>query len=157
MVRVLILLALLLPPGLAWAESLPSVQDLAADAATMRREKAVLLLVFTEEYCLYCHRLKQGYLLPMERNGDHADRLLIREVPRDHPTQSLQDFDGSAQNVRTLTERYNISLVPTMLFLGPNGEELVDRFVGLGPEDFFGYYLNEAIDRAHQRLIANEG
>ncbi len=157
MIRVFILLALLLPPGFAWAESLPPVQDLAADAATMRQNQVALLLVFTEEYCPYCHRLKQGYLLPMQRNGEQAHRLLIREVPRDHPSRPFRDFDGTAQTLETLTERYRISLVPTMVFLGPNGEELVDRFVGLGPEDFFGYYLNDAIDRAHQALTANEG
>jgi hypothetical protein len=49
-------------------------------------------------------------------------------------------------------QRYRITMVPTVLFLGPQGE-IAERLIGYGSRDFYGAYLNERIANAKKKLI----
>jgi hypothetical protein len=64
----------------------------------------------------------------------------------------LRDFQGSEVTPRALADRYRIRVTPTMVLLGPSGEELTDRLVGVGIVDFFGADIDAAIGRAINRL-----
>ncbi|MEY3707473.1 MAG: hypothetical protein RL585_2030, partial [Pseudomonadota bacterium] len=44
------------------------------------------------------------------------------------------------------------TMVPTVLFLGPQGE-IAERLIGYGSRDFYGAYLNERIASARKKLV----
>lgn len=131
--------------------SLPQVSDLEADAQQARREGQVILLVVTRPGCNYCEVLKREVIGPMVRSGDYRDRTLIRELHLDTPG-TVMDFQGRQVTVGQLAEQYDEWLTPTVLLLGPEGQELVPRIRGISNLEFYGYYLDQAIEEARGKL-----
>jgi thioredoxin-related protein len=118
----------------AAAEELPRIADPAGAAAPGR----ALLVLFSEEGCPYCARLRRDFLLPMQRNEGYRRKLTFAEIDvHEHPA---------------LARRYGVKLLPTVLLLGPAGEPLAEPLVGYNGPDFYGAYLDERIDAAMRRL-----
>ncbi len=80
-------------------------------------------------------------------SGDYTERIIIREIILD-PAATLIDFNGSAIKASELTDKYSVEITPTLLFLGPDGNELAERIVGINTIELFSYYVDQAIDRA---------
>jgi thioredoxin-related protein len=125
--------------------------DLAADGRRARDRGVPILLLFSADYCTYCARLMEEFLEPMDRSGEYDDNILIREVKIDS-YRNVVDFAGRRVSPEDLAYRYHLSVTPTLLLVDANGRELVQRIVGLGTEDLFGLYLDDAIARALARL-----
>ena len=53
-----------------------------------------------------------------------------------------------------LARRYGARLTPTVLFLDGRGRELTKPMIGINTVEFYGYYLDAAIDTARQHLPA---
>lgn len=129
----------------------PQAKDLHADARDAESRRVPILLVFASETCPYCVQLENDYLKPMLASGEYADRLLVRKVLiRD--TRSLTDFDGTQVEAGAVARRYRVDLVPTLVFVDAQGNEVAERLVGLGSADFYWGYLMQGIDAASARL-----
>ncbi len=131
--------------------SMIQVEDLRQEAETIRREQLVLVLEFSSEYCSFCRKMEELFLLPMQRNEDYSTKILIRSVSLD-AYETLIDFDGRFISTQEFASRYDVSLTPTLLFLDADGVELSERLVGIWSEDFYGVYIDERIDAARGRL-----
>ncbi len=131
--------------------SMVQVEDLRQEAETLRREQLVLVLEFSSEYCSFCRKMEELFLLPMQRNEDYSTRILIRSVSLD-AYETLIDFDGRFISTQEFASRYDVSFTPTLLFLDADGVELSERLVGIWSEDFYGVYIDERIDAARDRL-----
>ena len=131
--------------------SMVQVEDLRQEAETLRREQLVLVLEFSSEYCSFCRKMEELFLLPMQRNEDYSTRILIRSVSLD-AYETLIDFDGRFISTQEFASRYDVSFTPTLLFLDADGVELSERLVGIWSEDFYGVYIDERIDAARGRL-----
>ena len=125
--------------------------DLREEAALAREKQLVLVLEFSSEYCTYCHRLEELFLLPMQRNADYQDKVLIRYVSLDS-FETLIDFDGRNIATDEFAARYGVSLTPTLLFLDADGVEMSEKLVGIWSEDFYGGFIDSRIEEARQRL-----
>ncbi len=136
----------------AWAEEAFSSHDLYRDARLAEDRRQPVLLLFSADYCGFCTRVLQEFLLPMHRSGEYRDKVLIRELKIDSDT-TIRDFENHPTMPEDLAYRYNISVTPTILFLDHRGRELTARIVGLSTVDFFGLYLDEAIASARARLL----
>ncbi|MEJ2655267.1 MAG: hypothetical protein P8Z69_08205, partial [Acidihalobacter sp.] len=53
---------------------------------------------------------------------------------------------------RDFARRYHVSFTPTVLLLDAKGRLLAKPLVGLTTEDFYGAFLDEAIDEAVARM-----
>ena len=62
------------------------------------------------------------------------------------------DLTGKAISAEDFADQHNISLTPTLAFFDSEGNELAPRMVGVTTVDFFGGYLDEAIDASLLRL-----
>ena len=133
---------------------IPYVSDFAADKVEMVKNRKIILLEFMAEDCPYCHALEERFLLPMIRSGEYDERVLFRQIQHDDPYGAIVDFDGKRIYNEGLSERYNINLTPTMVFLGTDGEQLVKKMVGLGPEDYFLFYIEESINKSLEKLLS---
>ena len=131
--------------------SMRQVSDLRQEAEVMRTDKLLLVLEFATEDCPYCHKLEKLFLLPMQRNADYDDKILIRSISLDDG-QTVIDFEGRYMATNEFAARYGISMTPTLLFLNADGIETSERLVGIWSEDFYGGFIDSRIDTARESL-----
>jgi thioredoxin-related protein len=137
-------------------EALPPVRlveatDLHQDGRRAEAGQVPILIMFSMQGCAYCEIVREEFLKPMLRNPEYRSKVLIREIHSDSYA-SLRDFDGKPVEAAELAHRYRASLSPTVVFLDPQGRELAERLVGVTTRDYYGGFLDEAIDRSLQRL-----
>jgi len=143
--------ALFLTGGAALAVEVPELRDLRAEAAQVRGQRTTLMLMFHADHCVYCQRMENEFLKPMLISGDYEGKVIMRRVKLD-PAYMLRDFDGARITGAELAERYRVFVTPTLLFLDASGGQVAEKMVGLSTPDFFGGYLDAAIDTALTRL-----
>ena len=138
------------------AEILPYVKvrevtDLQAVGQEARGRKLPILIMFSIQGCPYCDVVREEFLKPMLRSGDYDDRVIMLELYSDSYTQ-LRDFNGQLISSNELTQRYKAGFAPTVVFLDSRGNELAERLIGITTRDFYGGFLDEAIDESLQRI-----
>jgi thioredoxin-related protein len=132
----------------AWAEEgVPYARNLQKDARLADLKNGVVLVMFSGEYCGYCERVLNEFLIPMSRNPDYQSKLVMRRVEKTGFT-SVKDFDGSTEDHRRFSSEHGIRLVPTVMLFDTKGRRLGKPLVGLTTVDYYGYYLDQAIDEA---------
>ncbi|MFN2308992.1 MAG: thioredoxin family protein [Gammaproteobacteria bacterium] len=140
-------------PGRAELPRVAPAQDLHADARLAEARGLPILLAFTRHDCRYCTQVEADFLVPLLLNDYETNRVLIRTLLIDAGGE-LRDFDGTRVTPAALAERYGVRLAPTLIFVDAQGRELAERLVGLTTPDFYGGYLEAAIDAATAQLQA---
>lgn len=125
--------------------------DLEEVGRDARSSRLPIALVVSMDHCPYCVQLEEDFLKPMIISGDYTDRVIIRKLDLDS-SQPVRDFQGRETSARAVAARYGVRLAPTVLLLGPSGEELVPRLTGLTTPDFYGGYLDTAIEQSVTKL-----
>lgn len=141
--------SLLLPTlVLAKDTALPVPVSLPGAAQTAATKGEPLVLLISLPGCPYCEMVRRHYLLPARRDsGLQAWQLNISD--RSTP---LVGFDGKATTAAAQIAAWKAGFTPTVLFFGPQGQELAERLVGLGSTDFYGAYLDERLASARKVL-----
>ena len=137
-------------PAIARQAQLPLATDLAEDASTSARERRPILLFFDREECPYCERALREYLVPLSREEWKA-RALFRQVEIDR-SLPVRGFDGRMTTHDALAASYGVRLSPTVAFVDARGRMLGEPVVGLTTVDFYGAYLEKALEQAIERL-----
>jgi len=130
---------------------LPTATDLAADAAAATRARVPILLFFDRGDCPYCERALREYLVPMTRDDAWRARAIYRQIEVDRELD-LVHFDGRATTHRALAARYDAFFTPTVIVVDSAGTPLADALVGLAIPDFYGAYLERAIEVGERKL-----
>jgi thioredoxin-related protein len=146
-------LAILTIAGSAIGDSVVMIPitDLRQEARLAKARNLLLVIEFSSEYCGYCRKLEELFLVPMQRNSEYRDKILIRYVSLDM-YETLVDFDGRSMSTSEFAARYDISLTPTLLFLNGDGVEMSEKLVGIWSEDFYGGFIDNRIDEAREKL-----
>jgi len=127
------------------------ITDLRQESRLAKTRNLLLVIEFSSEYCGYCRKLEELFLVPMQRNSNYRNKVLIRYVSLDM-YETLVDFDGRSINTSEFAARYDISLTPTLLFLNGDGVEMSEKLVGIWSEDFYGGFIDNRIDEAREKL-----
>ena len=127
------------------------VGDFSQLAPLTEKNRLPIALMFSSEYCAYCVKLENDFLIPMQISGDYVDRAVIRKVKIDYGNV-IRDFDGKMVDADEFADRYNITVTPTMVFLDSHGRQLAAKQVGLTTPEFYGGYLDESIATALDML-----
>ncbi len=136
------------------ASGVPLANDLARDARNAQGDCKPLLLEFSSSSCSYCQLLEEEVLNPTLLNRSYDQRVLMRKLLIDGDAR-LTDFDGSTSvDAGQLAGRYKVSVTPTLLFVDSHGTELAKRMIGVTTLDFYGGYLDIALDDARDSLRA---
>lgn len=143
---------LLCLPLTAGAAEVREIVNFQKEGAAAARCGLPILIMFSSAECPYCVRVEEDFLEPMLISGDYEERVIIRKVRLDRPTRAITDFDGSAATVGDLTERYDIMVMPTLIYVDGSGKELAQRQVGMTTPDYFGGYIDQRIADAHERF-----
>ena len=125
--------------------------NLQLDATTAKQLQIPLMLVFSQTECPFCITLREEILQPMLISRDYDNRVLIREIMIDYTTD-ITDFSGEATTAREVFNRYHLFVTPSILLLNSQGEELAERQIGINTVDYYGYYLDQAIEQALTKL-----
>lgn len=121
--------------------SLPGVAEAAA-----RRGEALVLLVSLPG-CPHCERLRRSHLLPLlQDSGGGVVQIDVGSAA------TLIDFEGATRSHEAVARSLGVTFTPTVLFLGPKGQELAERLAGAGVADFYGAYLSQRLEAARRTL-----
>lgn len=131
--------------------TMQGIADFRSEAQLLKSDNLILVLEFSSEYCGYCRKLENLFLLPMQRNAGYDDKILVRSISLD-AFETVVDFDGRTVSTSDFASRYGVSLTPTVLFLNADGVEMSERLVGIWSEDFYGGFIDNRIEAARERL-----
>lgn len=132
-------------------DAVPLAQDLQNAGRQAEQYCAPVLLEFAAEYCDYCDLLEHEILDPTLLDSDYRRRVLIRKVMIDGNRQ-LRGFDGKTTDEGRLAAHYKVWVTPTVLFVDNHGVEIAKRLVGVSSVDFYGGYLDAALDQSRRQL-----
>ena len=118
----------------------------AAQAAAALGEPLVVMT--TLPGCPYCDLVRNHYLLPMRKAGQ-VQAVQLNTKDR---SSNLQGFKGDNTNPAEQARVWKARFAPTVLFLGPDGQELAERLVGVAVPDFYGEYLDARLKEARSKL-----
>ncbi len=142
-------LASLCGPALAVANqaSLPPGKNFRADAERSGQRARLVVVLFSLPDCPYCDQVRREQLAPLMRDHDLAERLVVREVSI-VGARTLIDFRGSQTTEAAFAKEARAKFSPTVAFFDPAGDQVVPAIVGTLLPDFYGAYLDDAIQLA---------
>ncbi|MGS5084925.1 thioredoxin fold domain-containing protein [Hydrogenophaga sp. A37] len=118
----------------------------AAQAAAALGEPLVVMTTLAG--CPYCDLVRNHHLLPMRRAG----QVQAVQIDTRDRASNLQGFHGETTTPAEQAGVWKARFTPTVLFLGPQGQELAERLVGVAVADFYGEYLDTRLQEARKRL-----
>jgi len=128
---------------------LEAARDLAADGRLARESHLPILLFYSRADCPWCERARREHLQPLAR--ENPPRAIVRQIDIDQDA-ALTDFAGKATTHRRFGQGIKARLTPTLAFVGPDGQTVADTIVGYKLADFYGAYIDRAIEDARTKL-----
>ncbi len=132
------------------APRLEPLRDLAADTAQAACAGQPLVVMFSSDHCTFCHTVRDLYLRPLFEDKRYPG-LVIREL-KTNSDDRVTNFDGGMTTMQDLAFQYEVYLVPVVAFFGPGGKLLAEPMIGISSQDFYGSYLEKALQTAQQNL-----
>lgn len=138
--------------GLAFAEEgVPYARDFQKDAKAAKDKNGVVLVVFSSAFCSYCETVLNEFLIPMSRNADYQSKLVMRKVDTTS-TMEIKDFQGHKISLRKFAGESGVRMVPTVVVFDAEGRQLSKPVVGLTTVDYYGFYLDQAINQGLDKV-----
>ena len=147
----LVIATLLTGPVAGDSVTMIQVSDLQAVSSLAKQKGLILVVEFANDDCVYCRKLEDLFLLPMQRNAEYDDKILLRTVSLSD-FDRLIDFHGRSVTTAEFASQYEVTLTPTLVFLNAEGVEMSEKLVGIWSEDFFGGFIDKRIDEARAKL-----
>ncbi len=97
--------------------------------------------------CPWCELLRRNYLGPMQSEGVAAYEFMLQERNR-----NLIDFRAQRTTPAAFSTANKVTMTPTVLFLGREGQEVAPRIEGVASADFIGAILDERLATARARI-----
>ncbi len=145
-----IFIALGLSSG-GFANAVPLAKNLQEAGQQALSDCKPLLLEFSAVSCDYCRLLETEVLNPTLLNRNYDQRVLMQKLLIDRPGR-IKGFDGDTISAEQLAGKYKVYVTPTLLFVDAQGRELAERMIGVTTLDFYGGYLDTALEKAQQRM-----
>jgi len=142
-----VILACVTAPAWADVDGIAPVSDLQQDAASARAIKGAILLVMVAENCVYCEHVQNDFLVPMSHNPTYRDRLVMRRILVSS-LDNVRGFDGKPTTPAELASLYGAKFTPTVVLLDSTGHRLAKPLIGFSSPDYYGMYLDDAINEA---------
>lgn len=109
------------------------------------------MILFSRADCAWCERVRRDWLVPMAHDPAWQARVRIVQVDVDSDAPLL-DFAGARTRHAAFAQQQNMKFTPTVALFDARGRLLGEPIVGLSLPDFYGTYLERAIDAANAAL-----
>ena len=146
-----LLLLLFLSDVHAEENNFPQPADFSFTGHDAKIKNIPIMVLFSSVHCDYCKFIKEEFLNPMIKSGDYLDKVVIKVVEDDEGDEVI-DFNKETIGSGDFSDRYKIIFTPTIVFINSDGVEVTERIVGLGNVEYFGGFIDEAIDNAQTRI-----
>lgn len=133
-------------PVMAASRTLPLSASLQDELARALAGGQPLVVLVSLKGCHWCDEVRNNYLAPM-----HADQglpVVQLDMRSSHATRTLQ---GQPVTHDALVRAWEVTVAPTVLFLGRGGKEVADRLAGSAP-DFYHAYLQRRLELARKAV-----
>ncbi len=134
----------------------PYAQDLQKDAEAARAVQGVVLLVFVGAHCSFCETALKEFLIPMSGNADYLAKVVMRRIDSSG-FRDLKDFQGRKVSHRKFAGENGVRLTPTVMIFDGEGRQLAKPVVGITTLDYYGFYLDQAIDQGVAKIRSKLG
>ena len=124
---------------------LPVAEDLELLGLSSRKKMVPILIMYSTEDCVYCARLESEVLGPMRLSGADPEKVIVRKVLMED-YETLRDFNGKKRNAESYAIGRGVEIVPTVVLVDENGNELVPKIVGYQTPGIYDTYLEKAIE-----------
>ena len=135
-------------------EGLPIPHDLTIEASEARSRQVPILVLFMEESCSYCKTALQDFLLPMQRDPEYKDKVIMRQIDTGSKDQ-LVGFDGDTTTYKNFSSKHKVSVVPNVMLFDGNGRVLTS-LEGLLTVDFYYGFLANAVNESLDKTRSND-
>jgi thioredoxin-related protein len=138
----------------AWAVErgvLPMASDLSKLAQEAKEKRAPILILFSSAGCHYCGQVRSEFLIPTTLNADYDNKVIMVEIEAGS-SMRLVDFDGQPTAHGEFAARYQVHMTPTVKLLDAQGREAAIPLVGIVSRDYYGGFLDQAIDAALAKI-----
>lgn len=136
----------------AWArpgdKALPPSQSLPDELAAALADDQPLVVMVSLKGCPWCRQVRNNYLAPMHER----EALPVVQVDM-MDARATHDMDGHAISHADLVRQWRVKVAPTVLFLGPDGQEVASRLEGVSA-DYYASLLDGRLRRARRALAA---
>ncbi|MFU8837587.1 MAG: thioredoxin family protein [Thiohalomonadaceae bacterium] len=126
---------------------LEHTRDFAAAGSENRQQGRAMLLMFSGAHCRYCHAIEEDFLKPMLRSGEYDALISMHKIDL-YSDDEVVGFDGQPIRIPELARRYEVFVMPTLLFVDDQGREVGERRIGLTTPGLYGGYLDASIQAA---------
>ncbi len=130
-------------------EPLTRIDDLRAISAQVRKQQRPLLLFFSIPSCPFCLEVRRTHLAPRLLEPDRGP--LIREIEISSRRTFIR-LDGQSTTEYDFANSHNVRMVPHVVLVDADMKPLGEPMIGIGVSDFYGAYLDDAIDSATRKL-----
>ncbi len=83
----------------------------------------------------------------MQRNPEYAGKVIMRQIEYQSRGR-LVDFSGKTTTAAQFSRQQKVRLTPTIKLFDADGTVLAEPLIGLSTPDYYGAYLDRAIDEA---------
>jgi thioredoxin-related protein len=104
------------------------------------------MVLFSDEHCGYCERLKTEVLEPLVKRGELKNVAKILEFDIDRGGK-IRDFDGEKIRTRIFVSRYDVYATPTLMLVDHQGRPLGTPIVGFNNRQDYAPYLADLIEK----------
>ena len=132
------------------APGLPVPKDFSFEAREARQKQVPILVLFKEESCTYCETALQDFLLPMQRDPEFNDKVILRQIETGNG-DALIDFDGKPTTYKKFSSKHKVSVVPNVMLFDSDGRALT-HIEGLLTVDFYYGFLVDAINASLEEI-----
>ncbi|WP_461830207.1 thioredoxin family protein [Aquifex sp.] len=146
--KVLIRLFFLIIMPLAFAQEIPflkpSFLDLKEDLEEAKREGKYLFLMFEEEGCPFCDKMKRVTFQEPKVKEYFAKHFYMVIVDR-KGSNPVVDFGGKEMTEKELAKKYKVRGTPVFVFVDHEGKTILKVMGYIPPEEFLliGKYIAE--------------
>jgi len=124
------------------------------DATLLPKDKAVVLITEISN-CPFCSKIKQEFLGPISKAPEFGPYISVVSLNLESQAM-LTDFNGEVLSQDQWASKMGVDFSPTILIIDPNsGRRLADDLVGFTTPDFYGFYLEQNIQRG-MRFVSLE-
>lgn len=146
----LVLLATISFWSISQAAGLIVPKDLTVESSDAKRRQVPILVLFMSESCEYCETVLKQFLLPMQRDPEYDDKVILRQI-ESSSGDALIDFDGKATTYRRFSSRHKVWGTPHVMLFDSNGQVLTS-IEGLLTVDFYYAFLVNAIEESLEKI-----
>jgi thioredoxin-related protein len=129
-------------------------KNFAALAKQMKQQNKGLMLMLHVDGCTFCEQLEREYIRPSVISGEYDKEIFIRKLQIDSG-EPIIDFSGKKIDPSVISDRYDGSLTPTLLFLDYKGDEAALKMIGYNTPSLFAGYVEEQLREMRQYILKN--